>query len=83
MIEDRSLKRLRKKPEDVCGGGLWGRLRSTVRTSTRRPRSLSGSVPFENAEVAEMRDWDVDHRDIPSTPAWCGRFWNSWRSTVC
>ena len=56
MIEDRSLKRLRKKPEDVCGGGLWGRLRSTVRTSTRRPRSLSGSVPFENAEVAEMRD---------------------------
>jgi hypothetical protein len=33
-MEDRLLKRLRKKAEKACGRGRWRRLRSTVRTST-------------------------------------------------
>ena len=78
MIEDRSLKRLRKKARRCVRGWPVGTIALYGPNLNQATQvSLSGSVPFENAEVAEMRDWDVDHRDIPSTPAWCGRFWNS------
>jgi hypothetical protein len=64
MIEYRSLKRLRKKARrgvrewPVVTIAFYG---SNLNQATK---VAVGIVPFESAEVAEMRDWKVDHGDI-------------------
>jgi hypothetical protein len=38
-----------------------------ARTSAKRRRSV-GIVPFENAEVEELREWKVDDDEISADP---------------
>ena len=45
-----------------------------------------GIVPFENAEIAEMRNWKVDHGDIRADAGVAGDFGihgEAWRAVRC
>jgi hypothetical protein len=56
--------------DKILKGAAVGRLRrfrSMVRTSAKRRRSV-GIVPFENAEVEELREWKVDDDEIRADP---------------
>jgi hypothetical protein len=65
MIEDRYLKRLRKKARK----GMRGWPMATVAFYGPNLSQGRGIVPSENAEVKELRDWKVDHGDIRADPA--------------
>ena len=68
MVEDRFLKRLRKKARK----GLQGWPIATVAfygpNLSQATKVAVGIVPSENAEVEELRDWKVDRGDIRSDP---------------
>ena len=67
-MEDRFLKRLRKKARK----GLRGWPTATVAfygpNLSQATKAAVAIVPSENAEVEELRDWKVDHGDIRSDP---------------
>jgi hypothetical protein len=69
MMDDRFLKRLRKKAKK----GLRGWPAATVAfygpNLTQATKAAVGIVPAENAEVGEMRDWQVDRGDIRNDAA--------------
>jgi hypothetical protein len=75
MIEDRFLKRLRKKAGRECAWPM-----ATVAfygpNLSQATKVAVGIVPSENAEVKELRDWKVDHGDIRADSAIAGRYWN-------
>ena len=68
MMEDRFLKRLRKKARK----GLRGWPTATVAfygpNLSQATKAAVAIVPSENAEVEELRDWKVDHGDIRFDP---------------
>jgi hypothetical protein len=68
-MEDRFLKRLRKK----AGRGLRGWPLATIAfygpNLTEATKVTVGIVLTENAEVAELRDWKVDRGDIRADPS--------------
>jgi hypothetical protein len=64
MMEDRSLKRLRKKARRGMRGWPVATIAFYGPNLNQATKVAVGIVPFENAEVAEMRDWNVDHGDI-------------------
>ena len=68
MIEDRFLKRLRKKARK----GLRGWPIATVAFSgpklSQATKVTVGIVPSENTEVEELRDWKVDDGEIRADP---------------
>jgi hypothetical protein len=63
-MEDRSLKRLRKKARKGMRGWPVATIAFYGPNLSQATKVAVGIVPFENAEVAEMRDWKVDHGDI-------------------
>ena len=66
MLEDRFLKRLRKKARK----GLRGRPIATIAfygpNLTQATKVAVGIVPSENAEPQEVRDWKVDRGEMLS-----------------
>jgi hypothetical protein len=64
MMEDRSLKLLRKKARKGMRGWPLATIAFYGPNLIQATKVAVGIVPFENAEIAEMRDWKVDHGDI-------------------
>src|SRR5947199_10096035 len=68
MMEDRFLKRLRKKARK----GLRVLPIATIAfygpNLSQATKVAVGIVPSENAEVEELRDWKVDYGDIRADP---------------
>jgi hypothetical protein len=69
VIEDRLLKRLRKKTRKGMRGWPAATMAFYGPNLSQATKVAVGIVPSENAEIAEMRDWRVDHGDIrPNDP---------------
>jgi len=64
MMEDRSLKRLRKKSRKGMRGWPVATIAFYGPNLSQATKVAVGIVPFENAEVSAMRDWTVDHGDV-------------------
>jgi hypothetical protein len=64
MMDDRSLKRLRKKARKGMRGWPVATMAFYGPNLSQATKVAVGIVPLENAEVAEMRNWKVDHGDI-------------------
>jgi hypothetical protein len=68
VIEDRSLKRLRKKTRKGMRGWPAATIAFYGPNLSQAIKVAVGIVPSENAEIAEMREWRVDHGDIRADP---------------
>ena len=64
MMEDRSLKRLRKKARRGMRGWPAATIAFYGPNLSQATKVAVGIVPRENAEPAEMRDWQVDLGDV-------------------
>ncbi len=64
IMEDRSLKRLRKKTRKGMRGWPVATIAFYGPNLSQATKVAVGIVPFENAEVAAMRDWTVEHGDV-------------------
>ena len=64
IMEDRPLKRLRRKARQGMRGWPVATIAFYGPNLSQATKVAVGIVPFENAEVAAMRDWKVDHGDI-------------------
>jgi hypothetical protein len=69
MIEDRYLKRLRKKARKGMRGWSMATVAFYGPNLSQATKVAVGIVPSENAAVKELRDWRVDHGDIRADPA--------------
>ncbi len=69
MIEDRFLKRLRKKARKGMRGWPMATVAFYGPNLSQATKVAVGIMPSENAEVKELRDWKVDHGDIRADPA--------------
>ena len=63
-MEDRSLKRLRKKARRGMRGWPAASIAFYGPNLSQATKVAVGIVPRENAEPAEMRDWQVDLGDV-------------------
>jgi hypothetical protein len=68
MMEERFLKRLRKKARRGMRGWPVATIAFYGPNLTRATKVAVGIVPAENAEVGEMRDWKVDQGDVRNHP---------------
>jgi len=68
MMEERFLKRLRKKARKGLRGWPVATVAFYGPNLDHATKVTVGIVPFENAEVQELRDWRVDHGDIRAEP---------------
>ena len=68
MLEDRFLKRLRKKARKGLRGWPIATVAFYGPNLSQATKVAVGIVPSENAEVEELRDWKVDRGDIRSDP---------------
>jgi hypothetical protein len=68
MVEDRFLKRLRKKARKGLRGWPIATVAFYGPNLSQATKVAVGIVPSENAEVEELRDWKVDRGDIRSDP---------------
>ena len=82
-LEDRFLKRLRKKGRKGLRGWPIATIAFYGPNLSQATKITVGIVPSENAEVEELRDWKVNHGDIRGDPASPGRYWNLSRSIEC
>ncbi len=64
MMEDRSLKRLRKKARKGMRGWPMATIAFYGPNLSQATKVAVGIVPSENAEVGEMRDWKVERGDV-------------------
>jgi len=64
MMEDRSLKRLRKKAREGMRGWPVATIAFYGPNLSQATKVAVGIVPSENAEPVDMRDWNVDRGDI-------------------
>jgi hypothetical protein len=64
MMEDRSLKRLRKKARRGMRGWPAATIGFYGPNLSQATKVAVGIVPRKNAEPAEMRDWQVDRGDV-------------------
>jgi hypothetical protein len=64
MMEDRFLKRLRKKARRGLRGWPIATIAFYGPNPSQATKVAVGIVPSENAEVKELRDWKVDSGDI-------------------
>jgi len=69
MLEDRFLKRLRKKARKGVRGWPIATIAFYGPDLSRATKVAVGIVPSEDAEVKELRDWKVDRGDIRADPA--------------
>jgi hypothetical protein len=67
-MEDRFLKRLRKKARRGLRGWPLATIAFYGPNLNQATKVAVGIVPAENAEVAELRDWKVDRGDIRTDP---------------
>jgi hypothetical protein len=75
-MEDRFLKRLRKKARRGLRGWPLATVAFYGPNQSQATKVTVGIVPTENAKVAELRDWKVDHGDIRTEPGIAVRYWN-------
>ena len=68
MMEDRVLKRLRKKARKGLRGWPIATIAFYGPNLSQATKITVGIVPSENAEVEELRDWKVDCGDIRADP---------------
>jgi len=68
MVEDRFLKRLRKKARKGLRGWPIATVAFYGPNLHQATKAAVGIVPSENAEVEELRAWLVDRSDIRSDP---------------
>jgi hypothetical protein len=68
MIEDRFLKRLRKKSRKGMRGWPVATVAYYGPNLSRASKVAVGIVSSENTEVTEMRDWKADHGDVRTDP---------------
>jgi hypothetical protein len=68
MIEDRFLKRLRKKARKGMRGWPMATIAFYGPNLNQATKVAVGIMPSEDAEVKELRDWKVDHGDIRTDP---------------
>src|SRR5260370_17019395 len=68
MMEDRFLKRLRKKARKGLRGWPIATVPFYGPNLSQATKVTVGIVPSENAEVKELRDWKVDRGDIRADP---------------
>jgi hypothetical protein len=64
MMEERFLKRLRKKARRGMRGWPVATIAFYGPNLDRASKVAVGIVPAENAEVGEMRDWQLDRGDV-------------------
>src|SRR4029077_12100207 len=64
MMEDRFLKRLRKKARKGLRGWPIATIAFYGPNLSQATKVAVGIVPSENADVEELRDWKVDRGDI-------------------
>jgi hypothetical protein len=67
-MEDRFLKRLRKKARRGLRGWPLATIAFYGPNLNQATKVAVGIVPAENAEVAALRDWKVDRGDIRTDP---------------
>jgi hypothetical protein len=79
MMEDRFLKRLRKKARKGLRGWPIATIAFYGPNLSQATKVTVGIVPSENAEVEELRDCGLC---VP-TQALPGRYWNLSRSIEC
>ena len=68
MMEDRFLKRLRKKTRKGLRGWPIATIAFYGPNLSRATKVTVGIVPSENAEVEELRNWKVDDGEIRADP---------------
>jgi hypothetical protein len=68
MMEDRFLKRLRKKAKKGMRGWPVATIAFYGPNLSQATKVAVGIAPSENAGVDELRDWKVDNRDIRADP---------------
>jgi hypothetical protein len=68
MMEDRFLKRLRKKARKGLRGWPIATVAFYGPNLSQATKITVGIVPSENAEVEELRDWKVDDGEIRVDP---------------
>ena len=83
MLEDRFLKRLRKKARKGLRGWPIATIAFYGPNLTQATKVAVGIVPSENAEPQEVRDWKVAAATSVPTSTSPGRYWNLSRSTEC
>ena len=64
IVEDRPLKRLRKKARKSMRGWPVATIAFYGPNLSQATKVAVGIVPFENEDVVAMRDWKVDHGDV-------------------
>ena len=64
MMEDRFLKRLRKKARKGMRGWPMATIAFYGPNLSQTTKAAVGIMPSENAEVKELRDWKVDCGDV-------------------
>ena len=67
-MEDRSLKRLRKRARRGLRGWPLATIAFYGPNLDQATKIAVGIVPTEDAEVVELRDWKVDSGDIRTDP---------------
>ena len=67
-MEDRFLKRLRKKARRGLRGWPLATIAFYGPNLNQATKVTVGIVPTENAEVAELRNWKVDQGDVRTEP---------------
>ncbi len=68
MLEDRFVKRLRKKTRKGLRGWPVATIAFYGPNLSQATKVAVGIVPSENAEVEELRDWKLDRGDIRADP---------------
>jgi hypothetical protein len=68
MMEDRFLKRLRKKARKGLRGWPIATVAFYGPNLSQATKVTVGIVPSENAEVEELREWKVDDGEIRADP---------------
>src|ERR1700719_4238225 len=68
MMEDRFLKRLRKKSRRGLRGWPVATIAFYGPNLSQATKVAVGIVPSENADVTELRDWKVDRGDVRADP---------------
>jgi hypothetical protein len=68
MIEDRFLKRLRKKARKGMRGWPMATVAFYGPNLSQATKVAVGIMPSENAKLKELRDWKVDRGDIRTDP---------------
>jgi hypothetical protein len=72
MMEDRFLKRLRKKARKGMRGWPIATIAFYGPNLIQATKVAVGIMPSEDAEPTEMRDWNVDRGDVRTDPVVAG-----------